>query len=149
MKSNLTSSLVATVIVASLLALALNLRATEQSSAPESSDHGLLVERGRYLVNNVGMCADCHTPRNERGEFVRELWLQGSPLGITPNAPIPWAPAAPPIAGLHGMSDTQAIEFLQTGVRPNGSRPLPPMPEFRFVESDARAVVAYLRTLNK
>jgi mono/diheme cytochrome c family protein len=148
MKPTLTSSIVAMLVVASLLALALNLRAAEQSAAAES-DHGLLVERGRYLVNNVGMCSDCHTPRNERGEFVKELWLQGSPLGITPNAPMPWAPAAPPIAGLHGMNDAQAIEFLQTGLRPNGSRPLPPMPEFRFVESDARAVVAYLRTLSR
>jgi len=25
------------------------------------------VERGKYLVENVGMCGDCHTPRNERG----------------------------------------------------------------------------------
>jgi hypothetical protein len=148
MKPTLTSSIVATLVVVSLLALAFNLRASDRAIVAES-DHGLLVERGRYLVNNVGMCADCHTPRNERGEFVKELWLQGSPLGITPNAPIPWAPAAPAIAGLHGMSDAQAIEFLQTGRRVDGSRPLPPMPEFRFVESDARAVVAYLRTLGQ
>src|SRR5436190_5188705 len=37
------------------------------------------VSRGRYLVEHVGLCADCHSPRNEKGEFVRELWLKGAP----------------------------------------------------------------------
>lgn len=147
MKTQITSLLAVTTLAA-LLALALNLRAADPKPDADSTA-GLLVERGRYLVNNVGMCADCHTPRNERGEFIRELWLEGASLDVAPKAPMPWAPAAPPIAGLRSMTEQQAVEFLQTGLRPNGSRPLPPMPEFRFTESDAQAVVAYLRTLGK
>ena len=108
-----------------------------------------LVSRGHYLVEHVGMCADCHTPRTERGEFVRELWLKGSPLPFQPAVPMPWSPAAPPIAGLPSMTAEQGIAFLQTGQRPDGSRPLPPMPEFRFSENDAAAVVAYLKSLGK
>lgn len=148
MKTNVTSLLVAGAVLASILTVAFSLRAA-QPAAEQASEHGLLVERGRYLVNNIGLCADCHTPRNERGEFVRELWLEGSALPFAPSVPMPWAPVAPPIAGLRSMTDAQAIEFLTHGVRPDGSRPLPPMPEFRFTEADARAVVAYLRTLGK
>jgi mono/diheme cytochrome c family protein len=27
------------------------------------------IERGRYLVEEVAKCAECHTPRNARGEL--------------------------------------------------------------------------------
>jgi len=33
------------------------------------------LTRGKYLVERVGMCADCHSPGNERGEFIRARWL--------------------------------------------------------------------------
>lgn len=147
MKSHVTSLIIATATLGALVALAFNLRAAEP--ARDSSEHGLLVERGRYLVNNIGLCADCHTPRDERGQWVKELWLEGAALPFKPTVEMPWSPAAPPIAGLPSMTDEQALAFLTTGVRPNGSRPLPPMPEFRFSEPDARAVLAYLRTLGK
>ncbi len=149
MKTNITSIVVAGSMLACVVLLAFNVRADETSPNRLASEHGLLVERGRYLVNGVGLCADCHTPRNERGEFVQELWLEGSALGFAPTVPMPWAPAAPPIAGLRSMTDEQAKTFLTTGVRPNGTKPLPPMPEYRFSNADADAVVAYLRTLGR
>ncbi|MBI5692782.1 MAG: cytochrome c [Verrucomicrobia bacterium] len=106
-----------------------------------------LINRGRYLVERVGMCADCHGPRNEKGQLIMSQWLKGSPLPFQPMVPMPWSPAAPAIAGLPSMTTEQAVAFLQTGVRADGSRPLPPMPEFRFSEADATAVVAYLKSL--
>lgn len=107
------------------------------------------IARGKYLVENVGMCSDCHSPRNERGEFIQSLWLTGSPLPFKPTVEMPWQPASPPIAGLPTMTAEQAINFLQTGIRPNGTRPLPPMPPFRFSEQDATAVVAYLKSIGE
>jgi mono/diheme cytochrome c family protein len=115
--------------------------------APEAANPRL--ERGRYLVEHIGLCADCHSPRNEKGEFRREAWLKGSPLPFQPLVPMPWSPAAPQIAGLPSMTEAQAVTFLQTGKRADGSSPLPPMPVFRFNEDDARAVVAYLKSLAK
>jgi mono/diheme cytochrome c family protein len=106
-----------------------------------------LVSRGRYLVEHVGLCADCHTPRNQQGGFLKDHWLQGSALAMQPTVPMPWAPAAPPIAGLPSMTSDQAIAFLQTGKRPDGSEPRPPMPSYRFSPADASAVVAYLKSL--
>lgn len=107
-----------------------------------------LLKRGEYLVERVGLCADCHSPRDERGEFVRSLHLRGSTLGFAPTVPMPvWAPTAPPIAGLPTMTVEQSVAFLQNGRRPDGSLVRPPMPGFRFEEEDARAIVAYLKSL--
>src|SRR6185312_17425250 len=59
------------------------------------------IKRGEYIVERVGMCADCHTPRTQTGEFNRSLWLQGSALDFRPMHPIPgFATVAPQIAGL-------------------------------------------------
>jgi hypothetical protein len=108
------------------------------------------LSRGRYLVERVGMCADCHSARNEKGQFVPDLWLKGAPLGFAPTVPMPvWAPAAPPIAGLVAMTDEQAVTFFMAGTRPDGSHARPPMPEYRFERADAVAIVAYLRSLAK
>ncbi|MCX6953561.1 MAG: c-type cytochrome [Verrucomicrobia bacterium] len=121
--------------------------ATAGSAAPSAPP---LLKRGEYLVEKVGMCADCHSPRNQRGEFIREAYLGGTTLPFSPTVPMPaWAPASSPIAGLPTMTDDQAVVFLTTGKRPDGSASRPPMPEFRFSEDDARAVTAYLRSLGK
>lgn len=102
-------------------------------------------ERGRYLVERVAMCADCHSPRDEQGRFVTARWLQGAPLPFSPTVPMPWAPVAKPIAGLPGLGDAEALALLTTGALPDGRRPLPPMPEYRLSAADARDVIAYLR----
>lgn len=122
-----------------------------QGAAPADTkpSREALLARGQYLVEQVGMCADCHSPRNEKGEFDRTRWLLGAPLAFQPMVPMPWAPAAPPIAGLPSMTEQQAITFMQTGKRPDGSMPRPPMPEYRFNANDASAVAAYLKSLAK
>jgi mono/diheme cytochrome c family protein len=103
-------------------------------------------ERGRYLVERVAMCQDCHSPRDDKGQFVPGAWLMGSPLPFQPTVPMPWQGAAPRLAGLPTLSDVQAVHFLTTGELPGGRRPLPPMPEYRFSPADARDVVAWLRS---
>jgi mono/diheme cytochrome c family protein len=107
-----------------------------------------LVTRGKYLVERVGICVDCHTPRNERGQFVRARWLEGSPLFFKPIVPIPnWTNVALPIAGLPGWTEADAIKFFTTGIAPGGKTARPPMPAFRLTERDAAAVAAYLKSL--
>ena len=106
------------------------------------------IERGKYLVERVGMCADCHTPRTERGELDRSKWLQGSELDFQPTHPIPnFASTAPGIAGLPGRTTAEAVRLLETGVTQDGKSLAPPMPQFRMTRSDAAAVVAYLKSL--
>ena len=101
--------------------------------------------RGRYLVERVGLCIDCHSPRDEKGQFVADRWLKGGPIPFTPTVPMPFANAAPQIAGLPSLTDDQALHFLTTGVLPGGRLPRPPMPPYRFTTEDARDVIAYLR----
>jgi mono/diheme cytochrome c family protein len=36
------------------------------------------IERGRYLVDHVSLCGDCHTPRNSMGVPNRSLYLGGA-----------------------------------------------------------------------
>jgi hypothetical protein len=106
------------------------------------------VERGRYLVEQVGMCGDCHSPHNEKGEPVREKILQGTLLPFKPVVSMPlWADKAPNIAGLPGWDDKGAVKFLMTGVAYNDLPARPPMPQYRFNQEDASAIVAYLRSL--
>ena len=39
---------------------------------------GVEAERGRYLVEALGHCGECHTPRNSLGALDRTRWLQGA-----------------------------------------------------------------------
>jgi hypothetical protein len=106
------------------------------------------VARGKYLVEQVGLCGDCHTPRNDKGEFVREQWLKGATLDFKPIAPVPvWVDKAPAIAGLPGWEKDAAIRFLMTGVGNNELPSRPPMPQYRFNVQDSQAIVAYLKSL--
>ena len=105
------------------------------------------IQRGKYLVENVAMCADCHTPRDDKGQFDRTQWLQGNVLDFKPDHKMPFAAVAVPIAGLSGFTDEKAVTFLETGIDVSGKPAMWPMPQFRFNHDDAVAVVAYLRSL--
>ena len=106
------------------------------------------IERGKYLVDQVGMCGDCHTPHNEKGEPIQEKTLQGMILPFKPTVPMPvWADKSPNIAGLPGWEDQAAMRFLMTGIAYNDLPARPPMPQYRFNQEDAAAIMAYLRSL--
>jgi mono/diheme cytochrome c family protein len=106
-----------------------------------------LIDRGDYLVNGVVLCGDCHTPRDQTMALDETRKLQGGQLPPS-GPPEVFATYAPPLAGgPTNFTEEQFISFLQTGVRPDGSHPRPPMPPYRLNEDDARAVSAYIRSL--
>lgn len=132
-------------LVFGAFALAMLGACAQQAPAPLEGE--ALVARGEYLVNNIGGCNDCHTPMTPTGPDMAHA-LQGATLMFAPTIEIPWAPVAPSIAGLPaGYSEEQFIAFMQTGVKPDGSHPRPPMPAFRLNEEDARAMAAYIATV--
>lgn len=101
-----------------------------------------------YLVQSVGLCGDCHTPHNEKGEAAREQWRKGSLLAFKPAFPMPvWADQSSNIAGLPGWEKDAAIKFFMTGIAYNGLPARPPMPQYRFNVQDAEAIVVYLKSL--
>ena len=145
------TALLTVVVTVAISVFTLVVVANPRPNAPQpvSSPSAASIERGRYLVNRVGMCIDCHSPRDASGNFVESRQLTGSPLGFVPTVPMPWSPAAPRIAGLPvGFTRAETVHFLMTGDRPHG-RPgvLPPMPPYRLDRPDAEAIAAYLESL--
>ena len=119
-------------------------------SAKASPDKSTMVAHGEYLVKEIGQCADCHTPFNDKGDYVQEKWLQGAKLTFAPTVPMPvWADTSANIAGLPGWNHAQAVKFFTTGLAPNGQPARPPMPAYHMNKADAEAVVAYLESLKK
>ena len=53
------------------------------SNAPAQAPKGG-IERGRYLLEHVSLCSDCHTPRNSIGVPNRSLYLAGASKKINP-----------------------------------------------------------------
>jgi mono/diheme cytochrome c family protein len=107
-----------------------------------------VVERGKYIVENVAMCERCHTPRDENGNAERSEWLKGGPIQLKQTYPTPtWATREPRIAGAPPGTDEQFITLLTTGISRTGMPPALPMPPFRMTRQDAEAVLAYLKSL--
>jgi mono/diheme cytochrome c family protein len=113
------------------------------------------IERGRYLVDHVAVCQDCHTPRNEDGSPIAEQYLAGAecfaelPSGSCLNT----RNLTNHETGLLNRSDDEIKRMIRDGIRPavTGDQPLSPvMPYYIFhnmTEDDLNAVVAYLRTV--
>jgi mono/diheme cytochrome c family protein len=121
---------------------------TIATSAQKQLAGSAQVERGRYLVEQVALCGECHTPRDAQGELDRSRWLQGAPTWFTPIHPTTdWAYAAPELAGLPSFSDSDMTMILEKGWQPNGRAIRPPMHVYHMSHEDAQAIVAYLRSL--
>ena len=77
------------------------------------------VARGRYLVDHVSLCGDCHTPRNSLGVPQESLYLAGAgekigPLGqavanITPDKE----------TGIGEWKREDIVELLHSGTKPD------------------------------
>ena len=106
------------------------------------------IDRGRYLVEEVARCWECHTPRDSNGQPDRSRWLQGAPIWIMPvHADPNWAMRAPDIAGFPSFTEQQGEKILEQGIGPNGLPIHPPMHDYHLNHADAVAIIAYLRTV--
>lgn len=118
------------------------------ATAPASAQS--MVERGKYLVDGIGGCGNCHTPRGgpAKGKFLAGGFkFGGGPApfesyssNITPDAE----------TGIGNWTDEQLIVSIREGKRPDGSVVGIPMPiEFysHMSDNDAKAIVAYMRTV--
>ena len=104
------------------------------------------VNRGAYLVNVLGHCGECHTPRNFLGGPKKDRHLAGAKVGeatatnLTPTR-------------LKKVSDDYLREVLQTGLTPDGDILSEAMSEVvrnttsQLTRQDLDALIAYLRSL--
>jgi len=113
-------------------------------NAPGVSD---IVNRGAYLVQALGHCGECHTPRNFLGGPKKSRHLAG---GKTPEGTTV-ANLSP--TGLKKWSDKELQDFLVLGTTPDGDFPEESMAEVisnttsQLTPQDLAAMIAYLRSL--
>jgi mono/diheme cytochrome c family protein len=106
-----------------------------------------VVNRGSYLVNALGHCGECHTPRNFLGAMKRSRHLAGAKLGEGADAPN-LTPTR-----LKKKDDAEVKDFLQTAMTPEGDVAAESMAEVvrnttsQLTPQDLEAVLAYLRSL--
>ncbi len=120
----------------------------DRSEVQANEGEGADIAHGKYIVHQVAMCIQCHSPRDEKGRLNKSKLLRGASMPV--ESPFPksaWATLAPSIAGLPGYSVEEGIHFLTTGKTRRGDKPLSPMPPFRMSKEDARDVVAYLMSI--
>ena len=105
------------------------------------------LNRGAYLVQALSHCGECHTPRNFLGASKRDRLLAG---GKGPDDKV--IPNITPTR-LKKWSDSDLIQFLQTGLTPDGDVAADPMGEViantlaKLTTPDINAVVGYVRSL--
>jgi mono/diheme cytochrome c family protein len=115
------------------------------AAAPPANEQ---ITRGKYIVEEVARCGDCHSTHNEKGEAIPGKELRGATLDFKPITPMPiWADKAPNIAGLRGWEVADAVKFFMTGIAYNDLPARPPMPQYKMNRQDAEAVTAYLKSL--
>ena len=122
------------------------------TSPPKAPQGG--IQRGRYLVEHVSLCADCHTPRNFLGVPNRALYLAGmkvGPLGdeipnITPDKQ----------TGIAEWSRDEIADLTLTGIKPNLDNVQGLMEEViegasrgykNMTRQDALAIADYLKSI--
>lgn len=114
----------------------------------ESQD--AIWNRGKYLVDNVEHCSECHTPRNALMALQGGKALySGAMLGSwhAPNL------TSDKVSGLGSWSDSELAQYLQTGHVDGKAQAAGPMAEavtnsLQYLhDDDIKAIVTYLRTL--
>lgn len=104
------------------------------------------IERGRYLVEALAHCGDCHTPRNALGGLEINRWMAGAPdpsgqgriPGISP-AQLDW-------------TEEDIAYYLETGFTPDfdsvGGLMTPVVRNMaRLTQEDRLAIAAYLKAI--
>lgn len=107
------------------------------------------VIRGRYLVEGLGHCAECHTSRNPIGGLNLDKWMAGGPnpdgKGSIPNI-------TPHPSGIGDWSEVDIEEYLTSGFTPEYDVAGGQMTDVventsRLSEEDRQAIAAYLKVL--
>ncbi len=114
------------------------------------------IQRGRYLVDHVALCPDCHTPRTRFGGLDASLYLAGTPSGPDGN-PVPNI-TPDRETGIGGWSEDAVVALLRTGMKPDMDNVQGFMADMvngvdggpgyaRAPEAELRSIAKYLRTV--
>ena len=110
---------------------------------------GAVWNRGHYLVEALGHCAECHSPRNFLGGIVADKRFAGGPnpdgKGNVPNI-------TPDKTGLGAWSEQDIVDLLTIGFTPSGDSVGGSMAEVvrntaELPQGDREAIAKYLKSL--
>ena len=106
------------------------------------------LNRGAYLVNAAGHCAECHSTRNFLGAIISSQRFAGGP---DPEGGDGWVPNITPV-GIGDYSKSDVEHILETGDLPNGDTIAGPMAAVvdnvsKLSPEDRSAIAAYLKSL--
>jgi mono/diheme cytochrome c family protein len=105
--------------------------------------------RGAYLVNGPGHCAECHSERNAAGAVIADRRFAGGPdpegRGTVPNI-------TPDPSGIGGWTPEDVANLLKTGETPNFDTVGGPMGDVvrntaQLTDGDRQAMAEYLLSL--
>jgi mono/diheme cytochrome c family protein len=109
------------------------------------------LTHGRYLVETIAGCGNCHTPHLPDGSLDPSLSLAGAFVIEEPVFKAYARNITPDMeTGIGSWSENDIVKALREAVRPDGRVLGPPM-SFHFYnhlsDSDAHAIAAYIKTV--
>jgi mono/diheme cytochrome c family protein len=108
------------------------------------------LERGRYLVEVIAACGNCHTPKGPAGDLPGKHLAGGFQLDDSFGTWITSNITPDPETGIGRWTDEEVIWAVREGRGRDGKVLGPPMPfdlYRRLSDNDVKAMVAYLRTV--
>jgi len=120
-----------------------------EDSVPEP-DTSTPEKRGEYLTT-LASCTDCHTPRNEQGQFLPGMAFAGGNILKFAEEREPRAAAnlTPSPSGIPYYNEELFVDVIRTGrLRGREITDLMPWGHYRgMTDEDLKAIFAYLKTL--
>lgn len=113
-------------------------------------DLSTLEKRGEYLAT-LASCSDCHTPRDERGQYITALAFAGG--NLLEHQPTWTARAAanitPGVNGIPYYTEELFLEMMRTGrVRERKIADVMPWAHYRHMtDDDLKAIFAFLKSI--
>jgi mono/diheme cytochrome c family protein len=117
-------------------------------AAPSRAESQL--ERGRYLVETLAGCGNCHTPRGPNGPLKEKKFAGGEIIKHEDFTAVVANITPDPETGIGRWTDRQIITAIREGLRPDGTSIGPAMPSRSYrdlADEDVEAIVAYLRSV--
>ena len=108
------------------------------------------LERGRYLVETLAGCGNCHTPRGPNGPLTDKKFAGGEIIKHEDFTAVVANITPDPETGIGRWTDREIITAIRDGRRPDGSLIGPAMPSRSYrhlADEDIEAIVAYLRSV--
>lgn len=127
-----------------------------RGAPPPAAAPAEAVARGRYLVDHVALCVDCHTPRTRLGALERARYLAGTEDGpggqVVPNI------TPDDATGIGEWSERDIVRLLRQGMMPNMDNVQGAMAEVvdgvgggpgyaQAPDDELRAIAKYLKTV--